>query len=70
MRDDPIVEEIHRIRQEYAASFNYDMDAICDDLVSKERRNGRKVVSFPPKRPKGWIERHPEAATENSSDAT
>lgn len=53
---DPIIEELHRIRQEYAASFNHDLKAICEDLRSKQERDGREVVSFPPKRPKGWIE--------------
>jgi hypothetical protein len=28
MWEDEIVEEIHRIREEYARSFNYDLDAI------------------------------------------
>ena len=67
---DPIIEELHQIRREYAASFNYDLKAICEDLRSREGEDGREVVSFPPKRPIGWIERHPEAATENSSNAT
>ncbi|MBT8420120.1 MAG: hypothetical protein KJO08_04575 [Gammaproteobacteria bacterium] len=48
---DPIVEEIHKYRDEYARQFNYDLDAICRDLRQKQARSGRKVVSFPPKRP-------------------
>lgn len=44
MSNDPIVEEIHRIREEYAASFNYDIDAIFDDLKAKQAKSERKVV--------------------------
>ena len=47
--DDPIVEEIRRIRQEHAARFNFDLDAIFEDLKEKERRSKRKMVSRPPK---------------------
>ena len=60
MKPDPIIEELHRIREDYAARFNFDMEAICRDLQAKESRNGRRVVSFPPKRPKGWVEPVPE----------
>ena len=47
---DPIVEEVRRVRDEYARQFNYNLDAICDDLRKKQDQKGRKVVSFPPKR--------------------
>ena len=47
---DPIVEEVRRVRDEYARQFNYNLDAICDDLRKKQDQGGRKVVSFPPKR--------------------
>ena len=50
MREDPIIAEIRRVRQEHAAKFNYDLDAIMADLQAKERSSGRKVVSLPPKR--------------------
>lgn len=32
MWQDPIVEEIHNIREEYAKKFNYDIHAICEDI--------------------------------------
>jgi hypothetical protein len=47
---DPIVEEIRRYREEYAARFNYDLAAICRDLRERQKQSGRKVVSLPPKR--------------------
>ena len=32
---DPIVEEIHKIREEYAAEFDYDIDAMFEDLTKR-----------------------------------
>ncbi|MFQ6091071.1 MAG: hypothetical protein ACE5OR_00055 [bacterium] len=49
---DPIVEEIRKIRQRHAEKFNYDLDAIFQDLKDKERQSKRKVVSLSPKSPK------------------
>ncbi len=46
---DPIVEEVRKARDDYAKKFNYDLDAICQDLQQKQGKGGRKVVSFPPK---------------------
>jgi hypothetical protein len=36
MSEDPIVQEVRRIRQEHAARFNYDLDAIVADLKRSE----------------------------------
>ncbi|HUT11423.1 MAG TPA: hypothetical protein VMY42_13060 [Thermoguttaceae bacterium] len=47
---DPIVEEIRRIRQEHAARFNYDLDAIVADFKSREQEGSYEVVSLPPRR--------------------
>ena len=47
---DPIVEEIHKYREEHARKFNYDLDAICDDLRAMQRARGFKVVRLPPQR--------------------
>ena len=41
-----IVEEIQRIREEYAKSFNYDLDAIFADLRKKQAESGREVVTL------------------------
>ncbi|MDB9424513.1 hypothetical protein PN437_06240 [Microcystis aeruginosa CS-564/01] len=46
MFHDEIVEEIHRIREEYAKSFNYDLDAIFADLRKKQAESGREVVTL------------------------
>jgi hypothetical protein len=50
MTDDPIIEELHRIREEIAARHNYDIHAIFQYFRAKEAQEGRKVVSF--ERPK------------------
>ena len=43
---DPIVDEIRRARDAYAARFNYDLRAIFRDLKDREKRSGRKIVSY------------------------
>ena len=48
--NDPIVEEIRKYRERYAAKFNYDLAAICKDLRERQATCGRDVVSRPPKR--------------------
>jgi hypothetical protein len=42
---DPIVDEVRRVRDAYAARFNYDLRAIYRDLKEQEQRSGRKLVS-------------------------
>jgi hypothetical protein len=42
---DPIVDEVRRARDAYAARSNYDLRAICRDLREQEKRSGRKIVS-------------------------
>ena len=51
MWQDPIVEEIRRIRDEHAKKFNYDLHAICEDFRKRQLLSGRTVVSRPPRRP-------------------
>ncbi len=47
---DEIVEEIHNHRKDYAAQFNYDLQAIFLDIQEKERHHRDRVVSFEKKR--------------------
>ena len=51
MWKDPIVEEVRKVREEHAAAFNYNLDAIFRDLKEQERQCGQKVVSLPPRKP-------------------
>jgi hypothetical protein len=54
MIHDPLVEEIHQVRQEILNRFNGDLHALCEDARARTEeasRSGRKVVSMPPRRP-------------------
>jgi hypothetical protein len=54
-----IVEEIHRIREEYSRSFNHDLKAIFTDLQKQQAESGREVVSLSrkPDSTKRWSRR-------------
>ena len=51
-RPDPIIDEIHREREEHAARFDYDMHRIVEDIKEQASRilPNAKLVSLPPKR--------------------
>ena len=49
MWTDPIIKEIHQIRAEHAAQFQYDLTAIVKDLQKEEQESGKKFISFPPR---------------------
>jgi hypothetical protein len=51
MWEDKIVEEVRKVRDEYAAKFNYDLEAIYKDIKEQEKQSQRKVVSLSPKKP-------------------
>jgi hypothetical protein len=42
--------EIHKYREEYARSFNYDLNAMFNDLRRKQIARGHDVVTLPIKR--------------------
>jgi hypothetical protein len=42
--NDPIVDEVRRVRDAHAARFNYDLDAIFRDIKEQERKSGLKFV--------------------------
>lgn len=48
---DEIIKELWQIREEHAAKFNYDLDAIFRDLKEQQEKSGRTVFSFAPKKP-------------------
>lgn len=50
MLEDPIIEELHKIRAEIAAESNYDMHAIVVALRRRQQAENRTVVILPPKR--------------------
>jgi hypothetical protein len=44
MEDDPIVAEVHRIRDVLAAKFNYDMEAFFADIRRRQESLGSRLV--------------------------
>jgi hypothetical protein len=51
MEMDSVIQEVRDIREAYAKQFGYDLQAIHRDLKHQEQTSGRKIVSFPPRRP-------------------
>ncbi len=47
---DPIIEEIRGFRDEHAKRFNYDLDAICEDLKIHQVRHADNLVRLDPKK--------------------
>jgi hypothetical protein len=45
MREDSIVEEVRKFRDEHAAKFGYDIRAIAEDARKRQQQSGWKVVS-------------------------
>lgn len=43
--NDPIVGDVRRIRDAYAARFNHDLDAIFRDTKQREKKSGHRFVS-------------------------
>ncbi len=46
MWKDEIVEEVRRYREEYASQFDFDLEAIFQDLKEKEKQHPHRIVSF------------------------
>ena len=61
MWNDVIVEEVRKARDEYAAQFNYDLDAIFKDMKQQEEKSDCEVVSLPPRKPELVGAGHPIA---------
>jgi hypothetical protein len=55
--EDPIVAELHEIRRRLANEHGNDLKRIVDNLNQQPRPGRQAPVSYPPKRPAGWIER-------------
>lgn len=50
MYKNEILDEIHRYREEYAQSFQYDLRAIFNDLQQKQLAHKDRLVKLPIKR--------------------
>jgi hypothetical protein len=51
MWQDPIVSETRLLREEYAAQFDHDPDAIFEDILIRQARTERKLVKYKPRKP-------------------
>ena len=49
MWHDPIVEEVRRNREAYAARFNHDIKAICRTARREQKKSGHRIVSLSPR---------------------
>ena len=47
---DPIIDELRTVRDEHAARFNYDVEAIFQDIQIQQEASGREYVRLPPRR--------------------
>jgi hypothetical protein len=49
MKEDPIVEEVRQYREQHAARFNYELQAIYQDLKEQEHKSNRAFSSYSPR---------------------
>jgi len=52
MSRDPIVEEVRRAREAQAAKHSFDLNSILSAARKRQRRSGRRVLSFVSKKQK------------------
>jgi hypothetical protein len=46
MNNNPIINEVRRVRDEHARKFNYDLAAICADIREHQKTCGHPVVTL------------------------
>jgi hypothetical protein len=51
MKSDPIVEEVHRIREAIAKRNGNDLHSMCEEARKAQKASGRKAVRPTPRRP-------------------
>jgi hypothetical protein len=60
MWEDPIVAEVRRAREQLAARFDFDVDAIFADIQNRQTALGRRLVSrAQPAGPEGAVDERP-----------
>ena len=47
MKRDPVVEETRKLRQQYAAKFGHNTNAIFDDIINRQNQSGTNLVTLP-----------------------
>jgi len=68
--NDPIVDEVRRVRDAHAARFNYDLDAIFRDIKEREKKSGLKFVQGVARQPVANQAQPTETANSVSPDPT
>jgi hypothetical protein len=68
MWEDPIVAEVHRIREKLAAEHNFDVKLMFEDMRRRQEALGARLVRQPPRKdepavPKGEHKTLPTVAT-------
>ncbi len=51
MKRDPVVEETRKQRQQYAAKFGQNTNAIFDDIINRQNQSGKNLVTLPHRNP-------------------
>ena len=47
---DPIIAEVRAVRDQHAARFDYDLEAIFRDIRARQKASGREYVRYPARR--------------------
>ncbi len=55
---DPIIAEVRAVRDDHAARFGYDVEAIFRDIRSRQAASGRAYVRYPARRAVSQSEGH------------
>jgi hypothetical protein len=51
-RPDPIIEEIHAVREEIARKAGYDLEKMLEEARARQAASGLPVVQLPPRKAK------------------
>ena len=46
MYRDPIIDEIHKYREEHAAEFNYNIRKVVEYYMKRQKQSNKKIVNF------------------------
>ncbi|CAN5267951.1 hypothetical protein BH10PLA2_BH10PLA2_28620 [soil metagenome] len=68
--NDPIVDEVRRVRDAHAARFNHDLDAIFQDIKEREKKSGLLFVDGVARQPMPPQALKPTGAAIPSAPAT
>lgn len=49
MTNDPIMDEVRRVRREYEAECHYNVRSMAEDLRRRRQQYADRLISYPPK---------------------